>query len=236
MDCGEYVPSSMFECRDCKTMTRVYDAKHADMTCTSCGLSEHATIHSAYTQPMAQRHFTMQRRITYEKANHFSEWLLNVTAKCALNAVPERVIEQMEKEVTKLRLKKDEITPKIIRMLLKKNKLPKYYEHCIAISRHFNDRSAVLKLTDDEFQLLRERFAMLQAPFERHKENRKNFLSYSYTIFKLLELQGRDDVLEYIPFLKSHAKILQHDEIWQNMCRDLEWQYIPTNITQRGCN
>ena len=57
---------------------------------------------------------------------------------------------------------------------------------------------------------------------------RKNFLSYSYVLFKFCELLGEDEYLQYFPLLKSKEKLYQQDLIWKKICTDLLWEFIPT--------
>jgi hypothetical protein len=42
----------------------------------------------------------------------------------------------------------------------------------------------------------------------------------------MCELLGRDDLLKYFPLLKSHQKLHEQDNIWENICKDLKWEFI----------
>ena len=76
---------------------------------------------------------------------------------------------------------------------------------------------------------LRLMFHAIQAPFEKHKpENRKNFLSYSFCLYKLCELLGHDEYLPCFPLLKSKEKLYVQDQIWFKICDELRWQAIKT--------
>ena len=82
-------------------------------------------------------------------------------------------------------------------------------------------------------QVLEERlrimFKEIQEPFDKHcPEERKNFLSYSYVLYKFCELLGEDDFLQCFPLLKSKDKLYQQDLIWKLICKELKWEYIPT--------
>ena len=57
---------------------------------------------------------------------------------------------------------------------------------------------------------------------------RKNFLSYSYVLHKFCELLEYDHLLPYFTLLKSREKLQQQDKIWKDICKDLQWQYIPS--------
>ncbi len=72
---------------------------------------------------------------------------------------------------------------------------------------------------------------MIQVPFEKHcPKNRKNFLSYSYTLFKMAQVIGEDHMLTtfYLPLLKSRDKLAVQDTIWKGICKELNWEFIPT--------
>ena len=46
-----------------------------------------------------------------------------------------------------------------------------------------------------------------------------------YKFFELLEL---DEYLECFKLLKSISKLREQDQIWKKICKDLEWEYIPS--------
>ena len=76
---------------------------------------------------------------------------------------------------------------------------------------------------------LRLMFSEIQEPFERNcPQKRKNFLSYSYVLYKFCELLGEDEYLPCFPLLKSKEKLKQQDSIWKGITKDLHWEYIPT--------
>ena len=76
---------------------------------------------------------------------------------------------------------------------------------------------------------LRMMFRDIQAPFDKNcPSQRKNFLSYSYVLYKFVELLEEDEYLQYFPLLKSKEKLYQQDVIWKMICRDLQWEFIPT--------
>ena len=76
---------------------------------------------------------------------------------------------------------------------------------------------------------LRLMFHAIQAPFEKHKPaNRKNFLSYSFVLYKMVELLGHDEYLPCFPLLKSKEKLYIQDRIWEKICEELRWEFIRT--------
>jgi hypothetical protein len=76
---------------------------------------------------------------------------------------------------------------------------------------------------------LRMMFKDIQKPFDNNcPVERKNFLSYSYVLYKFCELLSEDSYLKYFPLLKSKEKLHQQDIIWKRICIELHWEYIPT--------
>ena len=76
---------------------------------------------------------------------------------------------------------------------------------------------------------LRIMFKDIQKPFDDNcPEDRKNFLSYSYVLYKFCELLDEDQYLQYFPLLKSKSKLYAQDQIWKKICDTLRWEYIPT--------
>ncbi len=76
---------------------------------------------------------------------------------------------------------------------------------------------------------LKQMFAEIQAPFAKHcPPNRKKFLSYGFTLYKMCELLGEDQYLPYFPLLKSSEKLYAQDKIWKNICKELQWEFIPS--------
>ena len=76
---------------------------------------------------------------------------------------------------------------------------------------------------------LRIMFKDIQAPFKKHcPPERKNFLSYSYVLYKFCELLGEDEYLQYFPLLKSKEKLYNQDVLFKKICEELRWEFIPT--------
>ena len=72
-------------------------------------------------------------------------------------------------------------------------------------------------------------FMQIQEPWEIYKpKGRKNFLSYSYILYKFCELLELDDLLEYFPLLKSPQKLMEQDEVWRKFCKFLKWEFYAT--------
>ena len=104
--------------------------------------------------------------------------------------------------------------------------LKKYYEHVNSLVCTFTGVMPNQLDIDTECRLI-QMFKEIQTPFEKYcPKERKNFLSYSYTLHKMCQIIGRPDLLPNFPLLKSREKNYVQDCIWKGICADLGWQYI----------
>jgi hypothetical protein len=167
---------------------------------------------------------------SYDRKNHFNEWISQFQAK-ECTEVPQEVIEHLQTEFKKQKLKTlEDVTHEKVKLLLKKLGHAKYYEHVPYIATKLSGITTptMPQATEDK---LRKMFQMIQEPFERHKpKKRKNFLSYSYVLYKLCELLGEDEYLPCFPLLKNHRLVYEGDVIWEKICNELQWEFIKTGI------
>lgn len=106
--------------------------------------------------------------------------------------------------------------------------VPRSYEHTNAICNILNGVPPP-KLSPDLEDKLKAMFVEIQEPFQRNcPRNRKNFLSYSFTLYKFAELLGEDALKQNFPLLKSSEKLYAQDQIWKKICKDLKWEFIPS--------
>ena len=75
-------------------------------------------------------------------------------------------------------------------------------------------------------------FAQMQEPFEQVREKlfpeRKNFLSYSYILFKFCEILGLDEFKQNFQLLKGRDKLHKQDQIFRAICEKLNWSFTPS--------
>lgn len=167
----------------------------------------------------------------YKRINHFNEWLNQFQAK-ETSEIPGEVYDQIilelrkEKNLDLRNLKKSRV-----REILSKLKLNRYYEHVTHIIYKINGVPPPEIPTELE-EILRNMFRTIQGPFMKVcpqiSKKRKNFLSYSYVMYKFLELLGYDELKKQFPLLKCKEKLHKQDKIWQGICQELGWQYIPS--------
>tara|TARA_B100000575_G_scaffold294573_1_gene311641 strand:- start:2222 stop:3643 length:1422 start_codon:yes stop_codon:yes gene_type:complete len=196
------------------------------LICPSCGITENIIINSdkpSYKDPPKE-----QTSFCYKRINHLNEFLAQFQAK-ETTEIPEDVYNEILAEIKKERIKNMmTITPEKMRLILRKIKRNDYYEHIPYIINQLNGLPAPVIAPEIE-EIIRFMFKSIQNPFIKYcPDNRKNFLSYNYVMYKFFELLELDEYLQCFQLLKSRTKLYQQDLIWKKICKELGWQYIPS--------
>lgn len=211
-------------CKHCETgkMCKM----NAHMVCDQCG-SAKAFIDSS-SDGLTYNDEVEYSNFSYRRIAHFTEWLSNFQAR-ENTTIPDEVLEDImfklkERKISNMK----DIDILLIRKILKELKLNKYYDNTVLISCLLSGRSPP-RLTPQQEDRLKRMFLMIQDSFEKHcPVERKNFLSYSYVIYKFCQLLGLDEYLQYFSLLKCKEKLAKMDAIFQKICRDLQWEFIPS--------
>ncbi len=201
-----------------------FSANEALFYCESCGHQDFVLIDSdkpSYKDP--------PREVTYyayKRINHFNELLAQFQAKESTE-IPEEIFDEILGELKKERITNVEhITVKKIREILKKLKLTIYYEHVPYILNRINGKNAPIMTREIE-EKLRFMFKEIQPSFVKHcPQDRSNFLSYSYVLYKFCELLELDEYLSCFSLLKNRDKLYLQDKIWEKICTDMQWQFV----------
>ena len=212
-------------CYDCNIEKILYKSDGI-IVCPKCGIQEKILIDynkASYKQaPREMSYFA------YKRINHFNEWLAQFQAKESTD-IPKNVYMDIINEINKESyLSIDTITIPKLRSILKKLKLNKYYEHVPHIINRLTGTPAPTITREIEIKL-RSMFKEIQNPWMKFcPNNRSNFLSYSYVLYKCLQLLEKDEYLDYFTLLKSREKLAEQDNIWKSICSELRWEYIQT--------
>lgn len=220
--------ANLSECPTCSYSNIIHVQVTSELVCDGCGLILAVLISEELTYREEQETSEKIMNYSYKRENHFNEWLSQFQAQ-EMTSIPQEVMEQLRSELKKMKIKKlDEITHAKIRGLLKKLRLNKYYEHVPYITNILNGIKAPSMAQELE-ERLRIMFKDIQKPFDDNcPTERKNFLSYSYVLYKFCELLEEDEYLQYFPLLKSKSKLYAQDLIWNKICDTLKWEFIPT--------
>ena len=162
----------------------------------------------------------------YKRINHFKEILAQFQGK-ETTQIPYDVIENIKLQIKKERIELSEITNIKTKEILKKLGYNKYYEHIPFIKDKLGIKPPIMSSELEE--TLCNLFIELQSPYSKFcPDDRVNFLNYYYTAYKLCELLGEEQYLEHFPMLKDKEKRVEQDNIWKKICKELDWEFIPT--------
>jgi hypothetical protein len=194
------------------------------MVCKNCGKNVKYLVENekpSYKEPPKEVCF-----YAYKRINHFREILAQFQAKETTQINPE-VIDDIKLQIKKERINIKQVTNKKMKEILKKLGYNKYYEHIPFIKDKLGIKPPVMSPELEE--TLCNLFMDIQGPYAKYCPNdRVNFLNYYYTIYKLCELLGQDSFLPYFQLLKDKEKMIEQDEIWKNICEELDWEFIPS--------
>jgi len=203
-------------CIECK-IEKILDMAESAYICPFCGDSEIIIL----DEDRQIKDYSPYRRL-----NHFREWLNQFQAKQSPD-IPEQVFIDIVRELNKNRITDLGIlNKKNMKAILKKLGYNIYYEHVAYIINKLNNLPPP-KITRDMEKLFISMFFQIQDPWEQYKQpDRKNFLSYSYVLNKFCELLELDHLLDCFPLHKDPDKIMENDQIWEKICKQLNWEYI----------
>ena len=219
-----YPDENMECCPYCKATNRHIVVNEGIAHCTTCLTAERVLLEidkPSYKEPPSEVTYYQYRR-----GNHYNEWINQIQGK-QYTDIPNDVIDTILVELNKQKITNMALlTPKRVKLILRKLKLNKYYEHVAYIIFKLSGVPPP-RLGEDTEEKLRQMFEAVQVPFLKHApKGRQNFLSYAYVIRKFLEMLGKIEFLEYFPLQKSREKVWNCETTWKKICEELNWPFI----------
>jgi len=210
-------------CSNCN-IAREEHSSEGILICPKCGSEEFLMVvndFAGFRDPPKERN-----NYAYKKINHLNEILNQFQAKES-TIIPDEIMNEVVCEIKKRRIQNiASLGEKDIREILKKLNRSKYYEHAAHIVSRLNGNPPPT-ITPEIEEKIRAMFQDIQAPFLMYCPNdRTNFLSYSYILYKFFELLELDEYKIYFPLLKSRDRLISHDQIWEKICEYLKWEFI----------
>lgn len=212
------------KCNQCNKGELIPVEHEGILICNNCHIHVKYLVDSeksSYKEPPKELCF-----YAYKRINHFREILAQFQAK-ETTQIPEEVLENIKLQIKKERITLEQITNKKAKDILKKLGYNKYYEHIPFIKDKLGIKPPIM--TPELEETLCNLFMDIQAPYAKYcPDDRVNFLNYYYTIYKLCELLDQTQFLSCFPMLKDREKRIEQDDIWKQICNELDWEFIPT--------
>lgn len=205
-------------CKECK-VEKILDFGESAYICPTCGDMEIIIV---------DEDRQIKEYSPYKRLNHFREWLNQFQAKESTE-IPESVFTDLVKEINRNRITDlSDLNRDLMQGMLKKLGYNHLYEHIPYIINKLSNLPPP-KINGEIENNFLKMFMLIQEPWELYKpKGRKNFLSYSYILYKFCELLELDDLLQYFPLLKSPQKLMEQDQVWKKFCKYLKWEFYPT--------
>jgi len=195
------------------------------LVCPSCGYTlchlDATAANMSYSDDYEMTTFS------YKRISHFEDCLKQIQGKESY-VVPDADMQLIMQELHSQRVSDlDQITPALIRDVVKRLRLRKAYDHVIQIVSRLTGRKPQ-RMSAEAEDRCRAMFMRMNPAFDRNcPHDRKNFLSYNYVLFRCLHLLGLHSMLPSIDLLKGKEKLLFADQIFARICADLGWTYVP---------
>jgi hypothetical protein len=208
-------------CVECRGYV-VLNPEAGDYVCVECGLCQPGRAYYVECWDDQER-ITVGPREGYKPIHHWHERLSQYhLQESAIN--PEHWATILDQLLT---ARPKALCKETIRKILRTAKLQRYNENWLQIINRVTGYVPP-RIEQNEVLLLDRIFEGVCVPFSLFKPAaRKNLLNYNFVLYRLFELIGRGDCLCHFPQLKTHAKWLELDRVWGQICEYNDWQHPP---------
>lgn len=218
-------PAKTYTCTTCNSSLPQHKERF-ELVCPICGTS----VPDISSRDRNIKEFEGVQTTThnsYKRRNHLNEWLLRVQA-CD-RPIPNVVVERVQEMFDKWSLPRQSANYALVRRFLRHTGYQKYFDNIPQIIVRIT-RQQIKPIGPENLAKIRKIFVTIQRPFEKYKpKQRKNFISYSYVLYKVFELLNLDDYLSFFPLLKSRQNLNRADLLWKKVCEECGFQYISTS-------
>lgn len=204
-----------FVCESCQSSDVYYDNNLSSIVCNRCSVM----YYKSNCNLVGNYDDVSYATYTYRRINHFMDSIVPFLKNDTLY-IPCNIVSAIKKECDEVRLDQ-------VKKALKKPKYSMYKDYFIDIYCRILNKEKPL-LTQEQKVYLEKMFHEIQPAFaDCCPKTRRNFLSYPYVAYKLLQLLQLHQFLPYITLLKSKAKIREQEDIFARICKKLGWKFVP---------
>jgi hypothetical protein len=141
--------------------------------------------------------------------------------------VPNSIITTILDELDLMYVNREDCPEWLICDILRGNDLQIYYRNRQQIYCYITNKEAKFIPRRTE-ELIIEMFKQVERIYKVLKHNRRKFLNYSYLLNKLFYIIDMPDIAICFPLLKSEKHLIEHDEIFSQICEQLNWKFYPS--------
>lgn len=228
-DSSSFFKPTGIVCKQCgRSGTLRRDMRRSMRVCDVCGCTE-SYMDCSFSSCGYDVDYEFTN-FSYRRITHFTEWLSSVQGKEAFTPTKEQLEAVMGQLWRDGKEKTADISTADVRKALKKLRMTKLYENSPSIHARITGIQPP-RFSSEEERLLKTMFFRIQTAFDKAKSQvcpeRKNFLSYSFCLYKFAELLGLP-YMHLFRLLKGREKLRQQDAIWEKICDSIGWVYYPT--------
>ena len=224
----EIIPMINEICEECDDVM-ILESRSSMLVCSCCGnwreYIDATSSHMAYGEEVEFTAFA------YLRLNHFNERLTYSQAKESTRITDEDLQKVMDRLIEKRITDPNKITMEITYNVAKELKMRHIYKQNTQLWCRITGKSPPRLLPIHE-EWLRDMFRAVNQLWNKYKpDERKNFLSYNYCLYKFCELLNfPDEIKNLYKLLKGDKKLEKQDEIFKKVCEDpkLQWEFIPS--------
>lgn len=201
------------------------------MSCPECGYC--VTYLDATSSSASFDEVIDYNQYSYKRINHYIMHIANVQGKETFRVAHEDLNKISQDLFFRQGIRQaHDITIDNVRNAIRKLKLRRVYDHAVQATSRLNGITP-RRITSDVEEKLKNMFLQMQPAFQRHAPStRTNFLSYSFTLYRCLQLLNQTQLLSNITLLKGRDKLEANNEIFNKIATDLNWNIfddIPSN-------
>ncbi len=202
------------------------------VSCEQCSLEIH--VQSSQNSFKDSDRINTSQKYKYKKKVHFRDTVNQYQGKQNKKTTDEILYNQLEIEFEKMGLlidsknwyeKHKAITKDIIYMVLRETSNNNRYEDINYIHNYYTGIPCP-DISYLEHQLYQDFDRVVEA-YDNFDVDRKNFLHSKYVLYQLLRIyKFKVDKADF-DILKTRERLLDHDNIWENICFKLEKPFYP---------
>jgi len=221
--CGKVKTSKNIICSKCK-IEKVSSVEDGCYICKKCGEMDNTMVEIENTNYRETNY--EKTKYPYKKINHLKEKLNQFQSKETAE-IPDYIYDIIYVELKKQRIDPKNCIPIDIKKSLKKNRETSYYEHIQQIYCKVSGSPPITLSRETENTII-SMFQSMQESFQKYKKGRSNFLNYAYVLNKLFRICKLEKHSKFFYLLKSKDKLRDQDNIWKNICKDMNWDFHPS--------